>query len=124
MITGDTESMYSLEHLVLLAVFAGFAFWTCSFVSDAIVGVFRKGVSYLPKATKVIAIYLAGGGALGVVLAGMVLLLVEVLEMPIELFGEVSYAQIAFLAIFVGIATTATKILFPNLFLQGRPKNQ
>lgn len=118
MVTVDIESIYPIKHLIFLAIFAGFVFWTCSFVSDIIVGVFRNGFDYLPRATRIIIVYIAGGFALATILVGIVWLAVQVLGMPTELLGSISYTQIALVAVFVGITVTTTQILLPNLFLQ------
>jgi hypothetical protein len=112
--------MYSSNELIWLAAFTGFSFWTCSFISDIVVAAFRAGTESLPAASKISWIYLSRGFASVLIFAGAMWLLVEVMDVPVYLFSDVTYTKVALLAIFVGAATTVTKVLFPNLFLQGQ----
>lgn len=116
--------MNSSIELIRLAAFAGFSFWTCSFVSTIVVGVFREGSSHLPTFSKGIEIYLSRGLALIVIFAGVMWSLLEVINVPVYLLSDVSYLKITLSAIFYGTTTSIISILFPNLFLQGAPKNR
>ena len=106
--------MNSSIELIRLAAFAGFSLWTCSFVSAMVVGVFREGSSYLPTLFEGIKIYLSRGLGLIVAFAGVMWLLVEVIDFPVYLLSSVSYLQITLLTIFNG--TTGSII---SIFLQG-----
>ena len=114
--------MNSFNELIRLAAFAGFSFWTCSFISTAVVAVSRQGSDSLPPVSRMIRIYFSQGIVSIAVLSGVMWLLVNVINVPISLFSGISYVKIVLSAIFFGIATSITSILFPNLFLQGSPK--
>ena len=113
--------MHSLSEVIYLAAFAGFSFWTASFMSVVLIGIFRKGSDPLPTVSRLIGIYFSRALALIVIFAGMVWLLVRLTDFPIYLFNDVSYVRISLLAIFSGITSSIISIVFPNLFLQGLP---
>ena len=116
--------MHSLSELIYLAAFAGFSFWTSSFVSVVLIRVFRKGSDPLPTISRLIGIYLSRALALIVIFAGMVWLLVKLIDFPIYLFNDVSYVSISLIAISSGITSSIISIVFPNLFLQGLPSKE
>ena len=116
--------MHSLNEVIYLAAFSGFSFWTSSFISVVVVGVFRNDGDSLPTASRLIGIYLSRALALTVVFAGVVWLLVKVTDLPIYLFNDVSYVRISLLAAFSGATSSIISIVFPGLFLQGLIKKE
>ncbi|MEM1242820.1 MAG: hypothetical protein AAGI45_23565 [Cyanobacteria bacterium P01_H01_bin.26] len=114
--------MSSSNELIRLAAFAGFSFWTCSFVSTAVVEVSRKGSDSMPTVLKIIGLYISQGFAAIAIFSGVMWLLLNAIDVPAYLFNGISYVQVALLAIFCGTATAIISIVFPNLFLQGYPK--
>ena len=114
--------MYSLNEIICLAAFTGLSFWTSSFLSVVVVGVFRSGRDSLPTAPKLIEIYLSRALALIVIFAGVVWLLIKVAGLPIYAFNDVSYVRISLLAAVSGAGSTIISTIFPNLFLQEHTK--
>jgi hypothetical protein len=68
----------SVNELVYLATFAGFAFWTCSFISTSVLELFRKGSNSLPTRSKFAWTYFSGLFISAIGLGGAAWLLVEV----------------------------------------------
>ena len=116
--------MHSLNEVIYLAAFAGFSFWTSSFISVLVAGVFCKDSDPLPTVYKLIGIYLSRALALTVIFAGVMWLLVKVISFPVSLFNDVSYVRIFLLAVFYGATSSIVSIMFPNLFLQGLPRKE
>ena len=116
--------MHSLNDLICLASFAGLSFWTCSFISEFLVGIFRRNSNSPSAVYKIFWTYIRGGLASILIFIGVTWLLVEVINFPVYLFSDISYTGVALLAIFCGTTTAIIKILFPNLFLQGIQKKE
>lgn len=115
----STVATHSIVQVLTLGVFAGFFWWTCTFISEIVLAFAQNRDSKTaPTTAKLLRLYLSGGTITALLCAFTIFLFIEVLGLPIEYFNGSSYLRISQISVLYWVFSTLLNVLFPNIFSQ------